>query len=176
MEYWDLYDKNGCRTGLKIQRGQEIPAGNYHLCVEIWIMGTDGKFLIQKRSACKKVLPDIWGMTTGNALCGENGREACVREAKEELGIVLSKEMLVPALYIFREHTIWEVYFIRQDYDLSRAVLQEEEVSEAAWAGLDEIVRLLDRGEFYRYPEMDKMLEFAEQFQQGGRAPAVKMG
>lgn len=171
MEVWDLYDNKGCLTGLEIQRGQEIPSGNYHLCVEVWIMGSDGRFLIQKRSAQKKVLPDSWGMTTGSALRGENGREAGVREAREELGVLLSQERLVPALRVFREHTIWEVYFIRQDYDLSRAVLQEEEVSEAAWAELEEIRRLLDSGDFYRYPEMEEMLGFAEHFQKGEGLP-----
>lgn len=171
MELWDLYDSDGCLTGLEIQRGQEIPAGYYHLCVEVWVMGPDGRFLIQKRSAQKRVLPDTWGMTTGSAVRGENGREACVREAREELGILLPKDRLCPALRVFREHTIWEVYFIRQDYNLSCAVLQEEEVSEAAWADLEEIRRLLDSGDFYRYLEMDEMLRFAERFQKEAGLP-----
>ena len=49
-EIWDRYDGNGQKTGRTMVRGEDVPAGLYHLGVHIWPMNSRGEFLVQKRS------------------------------------------------------------------------------------------------------------------------------
>lgn len=54
-EIWDIIDQNGNKTGKTTVRGRfNLNPGEYHLVVHIWIISSDGKILIQKRSKQKK--------------------------------------------------------------------------------------------------------------------------
>jgi mutator protein MutT len=53
------------------------------------ILCENGKILFVQRSATKKTLPNIWAFPSGKVEKGESVEEAVVREAKEELGVVV---------------------------------------------------------------------------------------
>ena len=53
MEKRDLYNKERNLIGRTIFKGEEIPDNMYILVVLIFIQNSEGKFLIQKRSARK---------------------------------------------------------------------------------------------------------------------------
>lgn len=57
LEHWDLYDKQGNFTNRRVRRGEPIPAGYYHLAVDIWIINSCQEFLIQKRAPTKRIAP-----------------------------------------------------------------------------------------------------------------------
>lgn len=86
MEVWELLDKEGNKTGETFVRGNTMPEGRYHLGADVWIVNSEGKFLIQKRSPLKKNEPNVWAMTGGSVIAGENSLEAIQREVAEELG------------------------------------------------------------------------------------------
>ena len=65
--------------------------GFYHLGADVWIINSDNKILIQKRSSLKRLEPNVWAMTGGSVIVGENSLETIVREAKEELNIDIEK-------------------------------------------------------------------------------------
>ena len=49
--------------------------------------------LLQKRSKEKKLWPNLWDVTLGGHVdSGEFGRQALIREAKEELGLDLNDD------------------------------------------------------------------------------------
>lgn len=50
MEIWDILDENGNKTGRTMVKGEEVPEGFYHLGADIWIINSENKILIQKRS------------------------------------------------------------------------------------------------------------------------------
>ena len=45
MEKWDLYNAKREKTGLTMQRGENIPKGLYHLVVSAWIVNQQGQYL-----------------------------------------------------------------------------------------------------------------------------------
>ena len=88
MEFWDAYDRNGCRTGETLVRGQLIPEGRYHLVAEVTVQHTDGSILVMQRDPSKKIFPGLWHATAGgSALTGEDAQTAAQRELFEETGL-----------------------------------------------------------------------------------------
>lgn len=135
MEVWDLYDLSGRRTGKKMYRGEYIPEGYAHLTVDAIFLNAQGETLLQHRAKEKKVYPDLWCVTGGAALAGEDGITACAREVEEELGFQPNMEK---AVLFYREtkperRFIREVFLIFQDMPLDKMRYQEEEVQNAMW-------------------------------------------
>ena len=89
MEKWDLYNAKREKTGLTMQRGENIPKGLYHLVVSVWIVNQQGQYLLSQRHPDKQY-PLYWECTGGAVLSGENSLQGAVREVKEELGITLA--------------------------------------------------------------------------------------
>lgn len=61
MELWDLYDKDGKRTGEVWERRHgnymDIPEGRYHLVSDILVQHRDGTYLLTKRHPGKDIYP-----------------------------------------------------------------------------------------------------------------------
>ena len=94
-EKWDILDENGLPTGKTTLRGKNfLKNGEYHLVVHIWVMSDDGKYLIQRRSESKRLMPGEWAATGGAAVAGEDSFTAAARELKEELGIDSTRQNL----------------------------------------------------------------------------------
>ncbi|SFC64027.1 NUDIX hydrolase [Clostridium uliginosum] len=162
MELWDIYNSNGIKTGNVMKRGDIIKEGDYHLAAEVWIINNKSQILIQKRSENRKVLPGIWGMTTGCIVSREDSLNGCIREAHEEIGIVLLKDNLKKLKRVFRKDTIWDVYVIKQEYDLSKAKLQKEEVSDLKWVTVTQLKEMLSNSEAFEYPEIYEILSLIQ--------------
>ncbi|MCC0635366.1 MULTISPECIES: NUDIX hydrolase [unclassified Clostridioides] len=158
MELWDLYNADGIKTGNVIERDNSIEEGYYHLAVEVWIVNSNFQVLIQKRSENKKTLPNIWGMTTGCIVSGEESLDGAIREAKEEIGIDISKDEIKIFRSMIHGDTLWDVYLVKKEYDVSNAILQKEEVSDIKWVSTGEIRQLLKKGLFFEYPEIYDLL------------------
>lgn len=161
MEKWEVLDENGIPTGEIVDRTDKKvnKEGFYHLGVDIWIINSDNKFLIQKRSHLKKKEPNVWAMTGGSAMYNETSLEALVRETKEELDIDIFTN-LVKKVTRFKTGSVWiDTYVLKYDYDILKMKLQEEEVSEVKWATLEEIDELHQNGEFIK-----NRLEFVRKF------------
>jgi isopentenyldiphosphate isomerase len=150
VEIWDLYDINGNKTGKTMERGAEVPTGTYHLGVDVWIMNSKGELLIQKRAKSKESYPDMWAMTGGSALKGENAKKAIRREANEELGIDLQQSELELINKIRTPRTFIHVFFVKKDIEIEELKLQEEEVADAKWVTLEEIDELVNEGKFIK--------------------------
>ena len=86
MEIWDLYDENRNLTGKTMIRGEQMPEGRYHLIVDTLFLNSRGETLLQRRAKDKYPMPDLWSVTGGSALAGEDSAAACVRETEEEMG------------------------------------------------------------------------------------------
>ena len=93
MEYWEVLDGEGKSTGEIMEKYDKkvFERGFYHLGADVWIINSDNKILIQKRSSLKRLEPNVWAMTGGSVIVGENSLETIVREAKEELNIDIEK-------------------------------------------------------------------------------------
>ena len=108
---------------------------------------------MQKRSANKKLWPNMWDVTVGGHVdSGEFGRQALIRETKEELGIEISDEdikYLVGSTSINEQGDIInkhynECYLITKNIDVSNIVIQKEEVSEVKYFSREELIKRID--------------------------------
>ena len=152
MEQWDILDKNGKRTGRTIPRcNVRLARGEYHLVVHIWIVGSDGRVLIQRRSDDKPLMPGEWAATGGAAIAGEDSRTAAHRELKEELGLDVPAEELILIGRIMRKNSFLDIYLVYRDADISELHLQKEEVACAAWVHRNKLMSMVRKGEYHNY-------------------------
>ncbi len=151
-EIWDVLDGDGNLTGKTIARGRYfLKPGEYHLVVHIWIVSTDGKFLLQKRSDNKKLMPGEWAATGGAAISGESSYEAAKRELFEELGIESDEKTLKKILSLKRRNSLLDVWMITSNASQNDLRLQESEVAEARWVTKEELENMITKGIFHNY-------------------------
>ena len=92
MEYFDVLNEHGEFTGRVETREVCHEQGLWHRAIYGFIFNKNGDVLLQKRSANKKLWPNLWDITAGgHVLAGEFGYQALIREMREELGLDISK-------------------------------------------------------------------------------------
>lgn len=95
----------------------------------------------------------MWDVTVGgHVLTGEFGREALIREVREELRLEVSDDEIkylvgstsidTSSAYINKHFN--ECYIITKNVDLSEIVLQTEEVSEVKFFSLNDILNMVN--------------------------------
>lgn len=162
IEKWDILDQNGKPTGKTTLRGRCIlKSGEYHLVVHIWVISSEGKLLIQRRSDSKRLMPGEWAATGGAAISGENSYKAASRELFEELGIESTPETLKKMFRIKRRNSLLDVWIISCDIPASELTLQQSEVAEAKWVSETALRQMIRSGEFHNYGKeyFDKVFE-----------------
>lgn len=150
-EIWDLYNSKKQPVGKTMKRGEEIPCGLYHLAVHIWPVNHKGEFLVQKRASTVQWKPNIWAVTGGSAIAGEDALFAARRELKEELGYDAGEEEMREVACLRRSNSFCSVYTVRIDRPASSFSLQKEEVSEVRWCAAPRIARMVKEGTLYNY-------------------------
>ncbi len=153
MEYWDVLDKDGNPTGEIMKKYDEkvFERGFYHLGSDLWPINSENKILIQKRSSKKRLEPNVWAMTGGSVIVGENSKQTIIRESKEELNIDVNYNDL-KLITRFKTINVWiDTYVVKKDYDISQMKFKEDEVSEVKWASFDEIEELVKKGQFMKH-------------------------
>ena len=150
-EIWDLYDASGRKTGKTMLRGEEVPAGMYHLVVHIWPINSRGEFLIQRRALCVQWKPGLWAVTGGSAIAGEDALTAARRELFEELGYQAGENEIKRIACLRRSSSFCNVFTIKLDCPDEDFVLQEEEVSEVKWCSGERLLRMVSDNLLYNY-------------------------
>jgi len=152
VEKWDILDEYGHRTGRTTLRGHSrLKPGEYHLVVHIWIISSNGKLLIQRRSDNKKLMPGEWAATGGAAIAGEDSYTAAHRELYEELGIPSDRGALIKLSRFKRRNSLLDVWIITFDADSDSLKLQKTEVAEVKWVSISELENMIQNGEFHNY-------------------------
>ena len=150
IEEWEVIDDNGNPTGEIVRKGEPraYEEGVYHWGADVWILNSENKLLIQKRSSAKRIEPNVWAMTGGNVMLGEDPRNTLAREAREELNMELNPDDLTYFTTMKTGNVLIKTYFMRRDYNISEMSYKEDEVSEVKWATWEEIDELVKNGEF----------------------------
>ena len=148
-EIFDVLNEKGEYTGKTETRENCHKNGLWHKAVAMFAVNSKGQVLLQKRSATKKLWPNMWDITAGgHVLTGEFGFQAAIRELKEELGIEVKRQdmIFIGACTssnikgeIINNH-FNEFYIIQAEIDTNTITLQEEEVSEVKWVDKEEII------------------------------------
>lgn len=152
-EYFDILNSDGTYSGNVASRKECHEKGLWHRAVIIFVINKEGKILLQKRSANKKMWPNLWDLTAGgHVLTGELGYQAIIREAKEELNLDVKKEELTYVGSFISENVkpniinrhFNEFFIIKKDVNINDITLQEEEVQDIRWFTKEEIFKKID--------------------------------
>lgn len=152
-EKFDVLNEFGEFTGEVATREECHKKGLWHRAVYAFIIDKNSNILLQKRSAKKKLWPNMWDVTVGGHVdTGEFGRQSLIREVKEELGIditdddikylVGSSSINIKGDIINKHYN--ECYLITKDIDTSKIKLQEEEVSEVKYFSKEEVLSMIE--------------------------------
>ncbi len=119
--------------------------------VHIWIVNSDGHVLIQKRSPHVRLMPNVWAVTSGSAISGEDSLTAAKRELREELGFSPPEEAFHFIGRLQRRNSFLDIWMIRSNVKVENLTLQSEEVAEARWVTVHQLQRMIDKRQFHNY-------------------------
>lgn len=145
-EYWDLFDGERRPLGRVIRRGR-LPSdsGLYHVAVMIVVLNSRGQLLCTLRSPDKPMYPNMWEITGGSAVAGEESSAAARRELFEETGIEAGGDLRY--IMTIKEATAFmDCYFLRREVAAEDIVLQQGETVKAKWVTRAEFENMIARG------------------------------
>jgi len=157
MEYSNIYDKFGEKTGELIERNKAHKNGTYHRAIHLWLMNMQNEILIQQRSSDDEWAADFWYVSVaGHVDSSEGVKNTLIRETKEELGLDISHITdSIQYLYTFTEHItsddcsyndneIIDVFVLKFDFDVNQITIQAEEVQAVKFITYDEFKKVIN--------------------------------
>lgn len=145
-ELWDLLDEDGMPIGATHVRGEAMPHGAYHRVVEVFTLNAKGELLVTKRSPEKKPYPNMWEITGGAVVAGEDSLDAARRELREETGIVVNTGELELLLTHRSKSAFVDIYLARKDVTAEELVMQPGETAAGKWVTFSEFERMISDG------------------------------
>lgn len=130
-ELFDVVRYDGSPTGLRKARADVHRDGDWHRALHVWIVGVDaeGSFLLfQRRGRRKDTWPLRLDATVGGHYRAGETLAAALREAEEEIGLVVAPAELRPLGRRYginesapglRDHEIQDVFLVRRDHPLT---------------------------------------------------------
>lgn len=156
MEHFDVLDCTGRNTGETISRDEAHRTGAWHgafHCLIIYEQAGRGYALFQKRSVLKRTAPGRFDVSVGgHYAAGEDAKVAGPREMKEELGLNVAFEDLVPlgkriSLYCFesgvREYEFQDVFLLIREMRPEALMMQKEEVDGVLEVEIEQGIELI---------------------------------
>ncbi len=167
MERIDIYDQNGNRTGRIVERGAgyKFSKDEYKLAVGMWIVDSEGKIFLTRRSMEKSYAPGKWENPAGHVRAGEEPVDAVIRELFEETGIRVEPGQVV----LLGDSRTWPYlgkdYGVRMHVDVKDVKFQKGETDGAKWVSFEEFVSMRKAGDFP--PSLtDHLRDYKENFLQ----------
>lgn len=163
MEFIDIYDQFGIPTGAV--RAKEAPLGpeEYRMAVGIWIMDSDGRIFLTRRSMEKNYAPGKWENPAGHVQAGESPVHAVIRELYEETGLIVTENQITLLGCSCTWPYLGRDFGVHMDVDLSQVRFQKGETCGAKWVSFSEFAAMAEAGEFA--PSLtDHMKDYREAF------------
>ncbi|MCB9813447.1 MAG: NUDIX domain-containing protein [Pseudomonadales bacterium] len=107
-EILDLVDENDEIIGEVVRKKANSSPNLIHREISVIIIDKNNKILLQKRSKYKTVNPNMWSLTAGHVLKGDDLLETAHRELEEELGFDTSLIFINKKLQKY----VWETHFM----------------------------------------------------------------
>jgi isopentenyldiphosphate isomerase len=155
-ELFDVLDDAGIPTGAAKARSAVHRDGDWHRALHIWVVRDGGRVLLQRRAKTKDLEPGKVDVSVGGHFrMGETLPDA-LREADEELGLLLRSGQLHYLLEQRSERSydgaldreFQEVYVVRDDRPLTHYSLRCDEVEVVYEIPIDRAIALYRDGKF----------------------------
>lgn len=146
MELIDIYNEQGEKTGISLDRHKVHSKGLLHRAICVWIVNSNNEILLQRRSS-HVMFPDLMDISfSGHIQSGESPLDAVLREGKEELGIHIEKQKLqylfscriCDNIDLYFENEIDDVYLYRNDIPIEQYLFCDNEVQSVVYVPFDE--------------------------------------
>ena len=108
----------------------------------------DNKLLVQRRQG-SKLWPGFYGVPAGHIDKGENQYDALIREAKEELGIKITKENIIKEYVVLRRNYFEidgkqlepyiDYYFEINNYEGTPRIMEPDKCTELIWVDINDL-------------------------------------
>ncbi len=141
-ELLDIYDGTGKSLGFSKPKSEVHLNGFWHKSFHCWILNKnhldEDCILLQKRSSNKKSWPDKYDISAAGHYTSGEGIEGGLREIKEELGVNISQENLIPlgirvCIEEFdpkaKNHEFQDIFFLEENRKLEDYKMALNEVS-----------------------------------------------
>ena len=161
MEYLDILDENGNKTGEKDTIENIHKIGLLHSEVAAFIYTDTGKVLLQKRKSNKATYSGVWSITGGHVFAGENNEDAIIREIKEELNLDIEKMTFVTTYKSkkVKDNVINNKFFSIYNVEISeeqfyKINIQKEELEDVKLFSINEIENIINSDDKqYKFPQ-----------------------
>lgn len=142
MEIVDIYNERHEKLEYTKER-QALEKGEYRLSCFVFTLNDKDELLIQQRTQTAKHCPNMWEVTSGGAIAGDDAVEGAIRELKEELNIEVKKEELKFIGNYVRVNDYVEVFLLKKNIKIEDLTLQKEEVQDVKWETISEFEKLI---------------------------------
>lgn len=163
MEYLDILDESGNKTGSKDTREYIHKLGLLHSEVAAFIYTNTGKVILQQRKSNKSTYAGVWSVTGGHVLAGENNEDAIIREIKEELNLNIDKEKVIFVTTYkskkVKDDVINNKFFSIYNVEISeeqfyKIKIQKEELEDVKLFSINEIEKMINsEDKQYKFPQ-----------------------
>jgi len=155
-EHFDVCTSEGVPTGESLPRSEVHRRGLWHRSAHLWLVNSRHEVLLQRRHPGKQTDPGRWDIAVaGHLSAGETPLQALVREAREELGLVVDPLTLTALAPESKQYV--EVDFADREWqhpfagvwngEPAALTLQADEVVAVRWMALEEYRRVVQAGD-----------------------------
>ena len=119
------------------------------MVVEAIIINSKGEILLSKRSKFKNKYPNMWEITGGSCIKGENSLQATLRELREELGIIFNESdaIFYKTLRDGNAKDFKDIWLFRKNLEIKDLSYTDGEVVDSKWVTIDEFEKMIDNKE-----------------------------
>lgn len=167
MEYIDVLNENGVKTGEILSRDEVHKKGLWHRAAIVIMVNDKNEILMQQRSNTKEKFPGLWDLSVAaHVISGEDPIQTLVRELNEEIGVLINKRIEVKDLRFISsfknihsyedknlghidEKAFYEFFVLYKNFDISMISLNDGEVQDIKWLNYFEILKLRDENKLH---------------------------
>ncbi len=146
MQFWDILDVDGKKTGNTAPVNAKLKQGEYHQTVHVWISDQNGDILIQKRTA-----HGLWSIATEATIHNEDSLSTVTRNIANEMGLLLDTGKFRKIAQIKSRDEfidIWSASGSREDFF---PVILCSDILDVCWASWNAVTEMVKRNDFVKY-------------------------
>ena len=158
MEYIDVLDENGVKTGEILSRKEIHQRGLWHRAIVIAIINGNNEVLLQQRSINKDKNAGLWDISVaGHISTGQDAISTAAREINEEVSVgIKAKVSITDFRYMFSyrvsqrfaddyvENQFYDFFILRKNGLRAKDItLQKSEVQDVKFVSLQELEEIL---------------------------------